>query len=1114
MAIRWWPIKAQRPPERCSRSDAAADSRVVPACSMLSRVADSDASDDLGVTQSASYSHADPEIATAAPNEGRGTPLRVDETPQFRSSDRYEIISEHGRGGLGRVSRAHDRNLGRAVAIKELISRSTQAEARFLREATITARLEHPNIVPVHETGRWPDGTPFYAMKLVAGRSLRELIAERGTVTERLCLLHHVIAVADAIAYAHDRNVIHRDLKPANVIVGDFGETIVIDWGLAKELSTIEQSGTAGEATRASSEHDLTADGAVLGTRSYMAPEQERGEQVDQRADVFAIGAMLWELCSLQKVPPSQRGLRHRMLRRANIDQDLIAIIDKALAPDAARRYHNAGALAADLKAFKSGARITARTYSLVGMLSHWTRRHRAAAATLASIIVASVVVAVLYVRNIAVERDHADAARLEAVRERRASAVERDRAQLSEAAMWLEKDPTRAMNLLQSNSSESPQRALLRAQAASRSADNVLHVSSRIQTMRAAARPLGAAIVTINGELVRLDIDTGEQRVADQHLSGQLMYYNGRWCYAAQPTVTAPTILSGCGELPSLGPLLRRPTGQLIEAGDALYILEDGNLYRIDPTHPTLVGRNILGFAGSNKLSLTCTNAGKLQIAVGGNAVKTSTCAGNESAHPVAVKGSRYAALRSPTELITDRGIVELASPVRGEYEVMLGDDGLIALGDFAGSAWIVRPDSLRAELVVDRPSHPTVAEAEGSFVAFGYADGTVIVYDTKSGERWAFVGHDESVTQVAIDKYQARAISSAGDEIRIWSLHPTPMLTATSLPCTPFHIAQTSIANVFATDCSDGRALLWSTADNHVRSLHAHQDLAYGVAMHRGDVCTGGWDGKVICTRVGDGASTQIPLGAERVKSFVSCGEKGMFIATAEGAIWRHRSDVREIYRHADMPYRIAADGECKKLASVAYDGSLILYDILQDRVISRRHAHDGHITSVEFRDGQILTAGADGNIREWSADGRTRPLSEWRMTGPVTKFHRLSDGWVASVASRTFVMHSSRAGADLSFTLTHPISDIVPSPDERYIALANLGEIVVLDRERSAVATAHKPGSDIGCLGFTTPTNLAACDTSSILLLSIDDLKFWQIFSGTNQHEENWVLPGSAG
>src|ERR1700749_2931145 len=127
-----------------------------------------------------------------------GVDTRTLALAQVRDPGRYLILGEHGRGGLGKVTRAHDRELGRDVAIKELISRNPVDEIRFLREALITARLEHPGIVPVHEAGRWPDGTPFYAMKLVAGRSLRDLLAECKTSDQRLGLLHHVLAVADA----------------------------------------------------------------------------------------------------------------------------------------------------------------------------------------------------------------------------------------------------------------------------------------------------------------------------------------------------------------------------------------------------------------------------------------------------------------------------------------------------------------------------------------------------------------------------------------------------------------------------------------------------------------------------------------------------------------------------------------------------------------------------------------------------------------------------------------------------------------------------------------------------------------------------------------------------
>src|SRR5262249_8542795 len=402
--------------------------------------------------------------------------------PQSHSPDRYHIMGEHGRGGLGRVSRAHDRELGRDVAIKELISRNSTDKIRFLREALITARGEHPGIVPVHEAGRWPDGTPFYAMKLVSGRSLRDLIAERPTVDQRIGLLHHVIAVADAIAYAHGRNIIHRDLKPGNVIVGDFGETIVIDWGLAKDIKAPDDSNSGtliGSVPERTSDDELTAAGRGLGTPAYMAPEQKRGESVDQRADVFAIGAMLWELCSPRKTLPANPVQRHRMLRRSGIDRDLVAIIDKALDPDPAGRYRDAGALAADLKAFKSGARVGARSYSLYATLAHWTRRHRALALSVTTAIVLAATGTVMYVRNIAAERDRADGALHDARHER-------DRARLSEAAQLLESDPNRAKSLLATLTLRSPQYALLTSRMQQLSADKVVMVSSVVELFRA----------------------------------------------------------------------------------------------------------------------------------------------------------------------------------------------------------------------------------------------------------------------------------------------------------------------------------------------------------------------------------------------------------------------------------------------------------------------------------------------------------------------------------------------------------------------------------------------------------------------------------------------------
>jgi serine/threonine protein kinase len=283
--------------------------------------------------------------------------------------DRYEPISEHARGGLGKVVRAIDHRLNRTVAVKQLLRHDEGHEQRFVREALITARLQHPGIVPVHEAGRWPNGEPYYVMKLVEGRTLKELVTFARTLHDRLALLPHVIAISDAIAYAHSEGVIHRDLKPANVVVGAFGETVVVDWGLAldrdDQLPVTSGAGAAG----------LTSSGSIVGTPAYMPPEQARGEPVDARADVYALGAVLYELLAgaapysdsvianvLEQVIAGPPTPLHK--RALGVPHELAGIVAKAMARDREDRYVNASAFADDLRRYQTGRLVSAHAYS------------------------------------------------------------------------------------------------------------------------------------------------------------------------------------------------------------------------------------------------------------------------------------------------------------------------------------------------------------------------------------------------------------------------------------------------------------------------------------------------------------------------------------------------------------------------------------------------------------------------------------------------------------------------------------------------------------------------------------------------------------------------------
>jgi tetratricopeptide (TPR) repeat protein len=356
------------------------------------------------------------------------------------AADHYGRDKEIARGGMGRIVAAEDRRLGRKVALKELLDPSADQVGRFQREALITARLQHPGIVPVYEAGRWPGGEPFFAMKLVSGRPLDKVIGEATKLEDRLALLPRLAAACDAIAYAHSQRIIHRDLKPGNVLIGDFGETVVIDWGLAKDLDADDSLESANRAPRPkrpteSGSSTLTVAGAVMGTPAYMAPEQARGETVDQRADVFALGAMLYHL--LAGVPPYAARTATDVIaaaalgkvvplvqREKRAPRELVAIVERAMAPLPVDRYESAAGLADELRRYLTGQLVGAHRYTALQRVGRFVKRHRAAV-TIATIALAGFAVGgSIAVRNVVRARD--DAQRAERVAVMRKQAAER----------------------------------------------------------------------------------------------------------------------------------------------------------------------------------------------------------------------------------------------------------------------------------------------------------------------------------------------------------------------------------------------------------------------------------------------------------------------------------------------------------------------------------------------------------------------------------------------------------------------------------------------------------------------------------------------------------------
>jgi tetratricopeptide (TPR) repeat protein len=336
---------------------------------------------------------------------------------------RYILDDEIARGGMGRVIAATDRVLGRRVALKTVKTPLAELERRFAREMRITARLQHPGIVPIYDAGVLPSGEPFYAMRMMAGRTLDRAIAGATSLRERLALVPAVTAVANAIAYAHGHRVIHRDLKPQNVVLEPFGETVVIDWGVAKDLDSPDPEGSGPTVI-----DQLTIDGEIVGTLGYMAPEQLDGDPVDERADVYGLGGILYHV--LTGVPPHKAAagaLRVEDIvaieeHEPEVPAELAAIAKRALAADPAERYSSARELAADLERFQAGALVGAHRYSLRQLAWRWLSRHRAVVGVTAAAIAVLFALSLVGVERIVAERAIAEDARADAEQQRDAA--------------------------------------------------------------------------------------------------------------------------------------------------------------------------------------------------------------------------------------------------------------------------------------------------------------------------------------------------------------------------------------------------------------------------------------------------------------------------------------------------------------------------------------------------------------------------------------------------------------------------------------------------------------------------------------------------------------------
>jgi len=871
--------------------------------------------------------------------DGAGDGDRLAQQLPVDDPDRYELIGEHARGGLGRVVQAIDKRLQRRVAVKELLRRDGWHEARFVREALITARLEHPGIVPVHEAGRWPNGDPYYVMKLVEGRTLKELFAAPSTMRDRLRLLPHVIAIADAVGYAHAEGVIHRDLKPSNVIVGEFGETIVIDWGLARDRrqpnlpDLPEPVAAVGSAS--------TISGKVIGTPAYMAPEQARGDNVDERADVYAIGAVLYEL--LAGTQPHADTTPEAVLERVlagpptplpklagEAPGELVDIVQKAMARAATDRYANAIALAEDLRRFQTGQLVSAHAYTPWQRLRKRLAAHRGVVAVAIASAVVLAVIGVESVRSIVAERDIARSERARAD-SARAEAVAGERTLVFvQAATAVQKDPTAAIAWLKRYTSDDRDRA---------------------------------DVVDLVDQALALGVARHVFRV-------------GEWVFDAQFTpdgkTTIASVADGTVRAFDLATGASRVLARTTSMPEALSVAPDGS-YAI--AGGTLGDVTLVPIAAGAPRTLVAhgTAVISLQIAANGDRVVVNRESG-------------------PTLEVTLAGDVHPLGPENASHMAVAADDWskragvlapnqLVAFGDGAPRVLARMPRAVIG--VAISPSGELVLAHDGQMVwAIAYAGGTPRALAPYRGTlqqvAWS---HDHHQIAIVGSLHEALLVDLTSGATRELRGHLDAIYAA--------QFARDDLGLVTASD--DGSARLWSVRDGTSVVLSGHDDDVYRVRLSSDErwAATASLDGSVRIWPIDlaavrpaapsdafEPATAAVRLLREGapITALDVQGDRAWVQTDSAVATWQLASGVRE-------QAFAWSDAHGYGAAQLSPDGNRLLVRVDPTTLEVRRasgattvlRGHRGVIGRVMWsRDGDaIYSAAEDGTLRRWDPD-----------------------------------------------------------------------------------------------------------------------------------------------